>query len=129
MDSKVSFTLLHSDKSLDFPFKDELLALTEEFGKDKGKHFDFGLALCITRGKAEEIAKYAEQYPNVSWNTERPNRDVLKSTLGELTARSEAQSPDTYVCGPGSFQKAIRETLIDGLGMSKKAVHQEFFDL
>ena len=88
------------------------------------------LVLCIT-GDAdkEKVAGYAWKYPTVSWLTERPNREILSSTLAELDASRSNASPDAFVCGPGPFQKAIRETLIDGIGMNPKHVHQEFFDL
>ena len=41
LDYNISLTMLHCERTLDFPFKDELLALAGEFAKDEDKRFDF----------------------------------------------------------------------------------------
>ena len=127
---KLSLSLLHCEQTPDFPFRDLLLELADEFSTEKGKSFDFTLGLCITRDTEGEVAKLAGKYPHVTWKAQRPDRDILRMTLDDLSARGPpgAPSPEVYICGPGPFQKAMRETCIDGLGLNKKTVHQEFFD-
>lgn len=128
--SKISLTLLHCERSLDFPFKDVLIGLADKFRRGNDDAFEFSLTLCITRAKQEDVEEASTMAPHVSWKTERPGRDIVDSCWSDvLTLQGGKVAPEVYVCGPGPFQRALRKTLIDGMGLTKRQVHQEFFDL
>mmetsp|Transcript_36323 Transcript_36323/g.108967 ORF Transcript_36323/g.108967 Transcript_36323/m.108967 type:complete len:730 (-) Transcript_36323:194-2383(-) len=124
LEHKLSLTLIHSDRTPFFPFRDELLSLAAEFAQTR--MFQFRIVLSITRGKADDVANLRKLHPLVPLHSERLHANMIQSELNEFGG---AIGPHCYMCGPGVFQKAMRANLINVCGHPKKFIHQEFFDL
>lgn len=149
---QISLVLLHSERTLSFPFREDLVALSNEFGGEQSSLFFFKLILCITRTSRGEVENFSRDNANIEANSERPTKDTIQSAIGSLSAdkmrrtktnrparllqKQESVSqqilnilPEVFMCGPGAFQKDIRRHLLLGCGFPKKLLHQEFFEL
>ena len=126
---KLHISLIHSERTPDFPFLNELLDILQKFGGDSSPHFHFSFAFCYT-GRSEEakarLQKLHASHPLWKLHFARVSQSLLKSAIGEFASPSETP---IYGCGPGKFQKSVRENLLKSIGHPRDKIHLEYFDL
>jgi len=126
LENKTVLSLIHCERWLPFTFVDELFALSREFSEDKDELFNFDFTLCLTRASEQEAQQLLDNNPSAAIRTSRVDERVLLSSLGKFR---DSSNTDVFLCGPGGFQRAVRDHLSQRIGHSKKFIHQTFFDL
>ena len=126
LQSKVVLSLIHSERIVPFPFMNELLDISNEFGADQHDKFRFDFSFCFTGHERVNVSKLEADYPLLKVYQERVGQPILESALHQFSAPAETA---IYICGPGVFQRTVRETFLKKMGHSRKLMHLEFFDL
>jgi ferredoxin-NADP reductase len=122
---KISLALIHSERHLSFPFLNELMMMAKRYWNNEKFSFDF--TLCITRPDVlETIARVRENCPWMTVKSQRVDKEILSTTRDKF---SDPSKLPVYGCGPRTFQKMVRETILKELGHNRKLMNLEFFDL
>jgi ferredoxin-NADP reductase len=124
---KVKFALIHSEKTCsNLPYLEEILGLSEAFGPGQHDWFWFDFTLCCTAEKSEVFDDLVSKRTGSHFVEKRADEALLQCTIQKFPHPVETH---VYACGPGVFQKAIREIFLKKLGHSRSLIHLEFFDL
>jgi ferredoxin-NADP reductase len=127
LQERVEFALIHSEKtSSNLPFLEEILGLSEEFGPGQHDLLWFDFTLCCTSEKSEVFDDLVSKRTCSHFVEKRADEALLQWTIQKFPHPVDTH---VYVCGPGAFQKAIREIFLKRLGHSSSLIHMEFFDL
>ena len=126
---QLHLSLVHSERNvMDFVFLTELTDILRQFGSGDHPRFHFSLTLLHT-GKSvssKELQDLQTRNPLLKLYQRRVDRSILESSLQEF---ANPTNTPVYACGPGIFQRSIRDTILKQMGHSHKLLSLEFFDL
>ena len=141
LNRKTHLTLIHSVRSLNVPYLEELVAIATASGGPSLLNFQ----LCIrVTGKldvdvAERLLSSNNNPKYVEIRQGHVNKDLLQKYLDNFDGADPSNTPSTtsserngvpvYACGPRNFQKMVRETFLKDFSHPRNLIHLEFFDL
>ena len=147
LNRKAHLTLIHSVRSLNLPYIEELVTIaTGGGGEGDGNAsslLNFQLCICVSGKLDVDIAQRLlssnnnKSPKNVEIRQGHVDKVLLQNYLNKFDDDDSSSPPSpperssvpVYACGPRNFQKMVRETFLKDFSHPRNLIHLEFFDL